>query len=266
MTPPPSPQTTPPGQVHQAATTGYAAGAATYAQGRPTYPPELAGWLRDVAGAGPGRTVVDLGAGTGKFTRLLVDSGAAVVAVEPVAPMLDRLRADLPGVQALAGSATAIPLPDDAADVLACAQAFHWFATPAALDEMARVLRPGGRLALVWNLRDAQVPWVARLNAIVDRHEGEVPRFYKGSWRAAFPHPALDALREWQFPHAHTGPAEDVIVKRALSTSFISALPPEGRQAVEAELRALIASEPALQQPVVSVPYRTFAYCCTRQR
>lgn len=254
-----------PPAIHEAAAAGYAVGADTYAQGRPDYPPELQAWLRDEVGLGPGAAAVDLGAGTGKFTPRLVATGADVTAIEPVAEMLARLQAALPGVRGLQGTATAMPLADVAMDAVVCAQAFHWFATREALDEIARVLKPGGRLALVWNQRDARVPWVARLDALVNPHEGDVPRFYKGDWRKAFPHPDFGELQAREFSHQHRGAAEDVVVKRVLSTSFISALPPAQQQAVEADLRALVASEPALQPPAVAVPYRTFAFCCTRQ-
>ncbi len=263
MSRPPSNAPAPP--IHHAAASGYSAGADTYVKGRPDYPPELLAWLRSAAGVEAGSTVVDLGAGTGKFTKLLVASGAKVIAIEPVAEMLVRLKADLPGAEGLQGTATAMPLPDASADVVVCAQAFHWFATREALDDIVRVLRPGGRLALVWNLRDASVPWVARMDAIASAREGDVPRFYKGTWRQAFPHARLGDLAASEFTHAHTGSPDDVIVKRVLSTSFISALAAEPRQQVEAELRTLIDSEPALRgQAVVSVPYRTFAYCARK--
>jgi SAM-dependent methyltransferase len=252
--------------VHRAAASGYATGVDNYAKGRPEYPQALREWLPATVGIGPGTTVVDLGAGTGKFTRLLVATEASVIAVEPVAEMLARLETDVPQARAMRGTATAIPLPDAAVDAVVCAQAFHWFASAEALAEIVRVLRPGGRLALVWNLRDAHVPWVARLDAIVDRYEGDVPRFYKGTWRAAFPQPALTELRESQFTHLHTGAPDDVIVRRVLSMSFISALPVEERNQVEARLRALIAAEPELRgHATVAVPYRTFAYCCSRR-
>ena len=256
----------PPASVHRTALSGYAAGAENYAKGRPDYPPALHEWLRDAVGIGPGATVVDLGAGTGKFTRLLVATGAAVTAVEPVAEMLARLETDIPEATGVQGTATAMPLPDASADAVVCAQAFHWFASTEALDEIVRVLEPGGRLALVWNLRDKRVPWVTRMDAIVDGYEGEVPRFYKGTWREAFPHPALGELKEWQFTHAHSGAPDDVIVKRVLSTSFISALPVAQRGQVEARLRELMAEEPELRgYPTVSVPYRTFAFCCSKR-
>ena len=137
-----------------------------YEQSRPGYPADAVLWL---AGETP-CDVVDLGAGTGKLTRSLAALGHHVVAVEPLGEMLDRLRATVPGVTAVMGSAESMPLPDGAADVVACAQAFHWFDQEAALAEIARVLRPGGRIALVWNVRDERVPWVSELSdAMVGR-------------------------------------------------------------------------------------------------
>ena len=247
--------------IHHAAADGYSSGADTYVKGRPDYPPQVAAWLRDALGLGPGKTVLDLGAGTGKFTPRLVATGAAVIAVEPVPAMLAKLSAALPQVRALAGTATAIPLPDASLDAVVCAQAFHWFASAAALDEILRVLKPGGKLGLVWNLRDASVPWVARLDAIVNRAEGDTPLYYTGAWRQVFPHAGLTPLQETQFAQQHTGTAEDVLFNRVRSTSFIAALPEEQRQRIDGEIGQLIASEPALRgQDVISVPYRTAAF------
>ncbi|APA68473.1 class I SAM-dependent methyltransferase [Janthinobacterium sp. 1_2014MBL_MicDiv] len=247
--------------IHHAAADGYATAAASYVKGRPDYPPEVSAWLKDALGLRPGVTVLDLGAGTGKFTPRLLDTGATVIAVEPVPAMLAKLSAALPQVTALAGAATAIPLPDASVDAVVCAQAFHWFATPAALDEILRVLKPGGRLGLVWNLRDASVPWVARLDAIVNRAEGDTPRYYTGAWRQAFPHAGLSPLQETHFSHGHTGSAEDVLFNRVRSTSFIAALPPQERQRIDDDIGQLIAAEPALRgQDVVTVPYRTAAF------
>ena len=134
-----------------------------YERGRPEYPEEAVRWL---AGDAP-RDVVDVGAGTGKLTRGLVALGHRVTAVEPLAEMRRELEAALPGVPALAGSAESIPLPDASADVVTCGQAFHWFDQAVALPEIARVLRSGGRLALVWNSRDDRDAWMARLSAII---------------------------------------------------------------------------------------------------
>lgn len=128
-----------------------------YERARPGYPDEAVRWL---AGDVP-RDVVDLGAGTGKLTRSLVARGHRVTAVEPSPEMLAQLEAAVPDATAVRGSAESIPLPDGAADVVTVAQAFHWFDQPVALREIARVLRRGGRIALVWNARDDTEAWVA---------------------------------------------------------------------------------------------------------
>lgn len=251
--------------IHPVAESGFSGAAQAYTKGRPDYPPEIQTWLTETVGLGPGVRVVDLGAGTGKFTKWLLDTGATTLAIEPVRPMLAELALALPQAFPIDGSATAIPLADASVDAVVCAQAFHWFASTAALDQIHRVLRPDGHLALVWNLRDLSVPWSARINDLVNRFEGDAPRFHKGDWRQPFPHPGFDALDERQFTNTHVGSPEDVIIQRALSTSFISRLPADERAGVEAELRQLIADEPALAgQDRVAVPYRTFAFCARR--
>lgn len=252
--------------IHTAAATGFAAAAETYAAGRPDYPEAVGGWLTGALGLAPGRRVLDLGAGTGKFTARLVATGAEVLAVEPVAEMRARLAADLPGVTALPGTAEAIPLPDASLDAVTCAQAFHWFATPEALAEMARVLRPGGRLGLVWNLRDQSEPWVAALTALMEPHEGDAPRVHHGTWRQLFPTPAFGPLDTVTFPHAHTGPFAQVVEARVMSVSFIAALPEAARAAFGAQLNALADRFPALAgRGVVRFPYRTECHALTRR-
>jgi SAM-dependent methyltransferase len=256
-----------PGNVHRMAAEGYSPTAADhYVRGRPDYPPEVALWLRDTLGLEAGKTVVDLGAGTGKFTRRLVDTGASVIAIEPVAPMRARLAAALPQVDARDGTAQAMPPGDASVDAVVCAQAFHWFANAEALAEIHRVLKPGGRFGLIWNLRDASVDWVARLDAIVNRAEGDTPRYYTGQWRTAFPFPGFGPLQEQHYAVGHTGSPEDVIVARVKSTSFIAALPPAEQAQIEAEVRALIESEPALRgKESVTVPYETAAFVVIKE-
>ena len=251
-------------QIHDAAQ-GFQSAATAYDRGRPDYPAQVSGWLRDNLGITPGKTVLDLGAGTGKFTQRLVTTGATVIAVEPVDAMREKLTASLPQVQALSGTAETIPLPDASVDAVVCAQAFHWFATKAALVEISRVLRPGGKLGLIWNMRDESRPWVAELTAIIQPHEGDAPRAYKGTWKAAFPVAMLTPLVEERFDHGHTGSPEDVIVSRTLSTSFIAKLPQAEQDAVAARLRTLIATRPDLSgRAEVTYPYVTFAYSATR--
>ncbi len=137
-----------------------------YERSRPGYPDEAVRWL---VGTDP-LDVVDLGAGTGKLTRSLVALGHRVTAVEPLPEMLAHLQAAVPGVRALEGRAEAIPLPDASADVVTAAQAFHWFDHGPALCEIARVLRPDGRIAIIWTVRDESERWVAELSdAMVGR-------------------------------------------------------------------------------------------------
>lgn len=252
--------------IHQAAADGYKQGADTYVRGRPDYPAGVTAWLCETLGLGPGQTVLEVGAGTGKFTTRLLQTGARVIVVEPVQAMLDKLSGSYPEVETHQGTAQAIPLADASVDVVVCAQAFHWFATSAALTEMYRVLKSGGQLGLIWNLRDASVPWVAQLDALVNQWEGDAPRFYTGAWRKAFPHPGFGPLREQQLSHSHDGPVEDVIFNRVRSTSFISALAPAERDRLEQQLTAFVASHSVLNHgATVSVPYVTSAFVTRKE-
>ena len=134
-----------------------------YDRGRPTYPREAAAWLT----ADEPVTVLELGAGTGKLTGQLVALGHDVHATDPDAAMLAKLSDRLPEVRTSQASAEEIPAGDRSYDVVVCAQAFHWFDHARALPEIARVLKPGGHLSLVWNQRDERVPWVRKLGAII---------------------------------------------------------------------------------------------------
>ncbi|RXN85185.1 SAM-dependent methyltransferase [Achromobacter aloeverae] len=249
----------PSGTVHHAVN-GYSTVAEAYVRGRPEYPHALTDWLRDDIGLGRGARVVDLGAGTGKMTPRLLATGADVVAIEPVTQLLDRLSTTFPRVEALTGAAQAIPLADGEVDAVVCAQSFHWFAGPAALSEIHRVLKPGGRLAMIWNLSDTRLPWVARLSALINRYEGDAPRVHTGAWRNVFPCPGFGPLVERRYEHLHVGKPEDVIFHRVHSISFVAALPQERRAALDRELRHLVDNEPTLSgRDEIAVPYITAA-------
>ena len=146
----------------------FEAGGEHYERVRPGYPEEAADWLIP-AGA---RVAVDLGAGTGKFTALLIARGLEVAAVDPSADMLAQLERLHPGARCVVAPAEATGLPDASADLVVAAQAWHWFDTGEATREAARLLRPGGRAGLVWNQLDTTVPWVHRLSRIM--HAGDV--------------------------------------------------------------------------------------------
>jgi ubiquinone/menaquinone biosynthesis C-methylase UbiE len=138
-----------------------------YDRARPSYPREAVDWLVGSDHA----HVLELGAGTGKLTTQLHAAGHRVLATDPLEPMLRHLRRRVPGVHSVLAAAEAIPMRGRSVDTVVGAQAFHWFDAPRALPEIARVLRPGGRLGLVWNLRDERVPWVKRLGALIGTQE-----------------------------------------------------------------------------------------------
>lgn len=249
--------------IHKNAAAGYATAAEIYVRGRPDYPFETSQWLSESLGLGPGKTVLEVGAGTGKFIPVLRESGAEILALEPVAAMREQLVGAHGDVEVYAGTADAIPLSDESVDVVVCAQAFHWFATSSSLSSFRRVLAPGGMLGLIWNVRDESVPWVAALSAITDPLEGGTPRYRSGAWREVFPAEGFEFTGERRVAHVHRGRPEDVILQRTLSVSFIAAQPEPVRQRVEAEVKRLITSTPALAgRDEIEFPYETrmFSY------
>jgi ubiquinone/menaquinone biosynthesis C-methylase UbiE len=145
--------------------------ATTYQEYRPSWPAETAAWLTGTEPGGPaeGRAldVLDLGAGTGKLTETLVAAGHRVTAVDPSEGMLAVLQGRLPQVQTEVAAAEVLPFPDDSFDVVTVAQAWHWVDQPVAAAECARVLRPGGHLAVAWHLRDPSVAWFDELMLLV---------------------------------------------------------------------------------------------------
>lgn len=251
--------------VHTSAQQGFSTQAVTYAQGRPDYPRQLTGWLADTLHIDAQSSVIDLGAGTGKFTRLLSTLAPTLIAVEPVAAMGAQLTKLLPDVRLVNGTAESIPLPAASADAVVCAQAFHWFSTEAALAEIHRVLKPGGRLGLVWNVRDESVDWVAAITDIITPYEGDTPRFHTGRWREAFTGEYFSEPEMTCFPYSHVGSPQEVIMDRFLSVSFIAALPEASKAVVTAQLQALIDTHPSLKgRDTVAFPYQTQAYVCHR--
>jgi len=168
--------------------------AEAYDRARPSYPAEAAAWL-----VGPRRSsVVELGAGTGKLTELLVAAGHDVVATDPLPEMLGRLRSRVPGARAAVATAERIPVASRSVDVVVSAQAFHWFDHDVALAEIARVLRPGGVLALVWNARDEGIPWVRKLGTIIGSSDNRLDLVDPVAESAYFGPVEQQEFRFWQ--------------------------------------------------------------------
>ena len=231
-------------RIHPAAAVGFARSADAYERARPEYAPVVLEPLR----LSPGMVAVDLAAGTGKLTRLLAGTRASVIAVEPVAEM----RAVLPAsVEVRDGTAERIPLDTESADLVTVAQAFHWFDGDAALVEIHRVLRPGGRLALVWNRRVTEDPVNQAIEAILAPYRAEVPTHRWDNWRATFGQTTLfGPLEEHVWPNEQRLDA-DGMADRIGSISFIASLSNEEREVVLREARALASDGP------VTIPYRT---------
>lgn len=251
--------------VHEVARVGFGRAADAYERTRPGYPPDAVAWLADRLGLGPGALVADVAAGTGKLTRLLVPTGATVVAVEPVAGMRAVLRRVVPAVPVVAGTAEAAPFRTSALDAVTVAQAFHWFDAGAAFAELARVLRPGGALGVVWNRRLRTTDWLARVWDVMDRVERDAP------WREQDrPDPAVAVAAGFgqadtaEFHHEqHSTP--DELVERLGGVSHVSALAPERRAAVLDEVRQVLATHPDTRgRDRLAVPYRVECYVWTR--
>lgn len=233
-----------PGQDHPSLSFG--AQAAAYERGRPSYPPEAIDWLLP-HGA---HTVLDLGAGTGKLTTRLVERGLDVIAVDPIPEMLEVLTQSLPETPALLGTAEEIPLADDSVDAVLVAQAWHWFDPERAVKEVGRVLRPGGRLGLVWNTRDERLGWVKDLGHIIG-HEND-----PFTDEVSLPAPFTDLERhhvEWTnylTPQA--------LIDLVASRSYCITSPADVRTRTLERVRELLATHPALVNTTgLALPYVT---------
>jgi SAM-dependent methyltransferase len=237
-----------PGGTFEARRLSFGAAADLYDRARPSYPPEAARWM---LGEHPLR-VVDLGAGTGKFTRVVAALGHEVIAVEPDPGMRERLAAATPGVVVLGGSAEAIPLGHASADAVVAAQSFHWFDNAEARAEIARVLRPGGVLAPIWNVRDDSVPWVAELSRTV--LEGDASA---GDHAAHVDFgPLYDPGLRAEFRHADEHTLESLLELVRSRSKYLIASEPE-RCRMDAGVAAIAAGLPSpFELPYVTVAYR----------
>lgn len=233
-----------------------------YDRARPSYPLEAAQWILEPPGPGtPGAwtgkpTVLELGAGTGKLTERLVGLGCTTTASDPSESMLTRLGTRVPAARRVAGSAEQIPLGSRSVDVVVAAQSFHWFDPARALPEIARVLRPRGRLALVWNARDERVPWVRRLGRIIEGrpHQDDDP---VGAIDASGLFAAVErtTFRFWQPLTAEL--LSDLVVSR----SVVALMSDRERQRVLHEVDALYAEygrgSDGMLLPYITTVYRT---------
>lgn len=234
-----------------------------YERARPEYPEPLVDALIAELGLGPSSVVVELGAGTGKFTRLLAPRVGTLVATEPVAAMR-RYLAAVPCV-VMAATAEAVPLADQSVDAVVAATAFHWFDADLALAEAHRVLRPGGGLGLAWNNPDRSIDWVARVWSVVDEYRGPVPTNRDGNWQKAFERgDRFGPLRSVRFCHSVTLSREDLL-GRVASISFVAALPADERRSLlERVTQSLDHNRDLASWNDLTLPYESRVYACRR--
>jgi SAM-dependent methyltransferase len=245
--------------IHPAAAAGFSVAAEAYERARPGYPEEAIAWIVERLRLEPGRDVLDLAAGTGKLTRALVPSGARVIAVEPIDEMREQLFAAVPDVEAFDGTAESIPLPDASVDAVTCAQSFHWFRAREAVREIHRVLRPGGSIALVWNIRDLSDPLQARVQDILAPHGAESRTQGELDPAELLAGGLFGPVEHRSWPHVQRL-SRAHLVDRIASTSYVAILDPDARADV---LSQVLEAAEGLPEPI-SIPYTTDVYAATR--
>jgi SAM-dependent methyltransferase len=217
--------------------------AGAYERGRPEYPPAVVGAIAAELRIAPGAPVLDLAAGTGKFTRALLGAGLDVVAVEPQAPLRAVLAARVGSERVREGVAEAIPLPDASVDAVTVAEAFHWFDQSVALGEIRRVLRPGGGLAILSSAPDwGGASWAHEVGALMAGLRPEHPHFDGPPWQDA-----VRAAGGWTAPReirvSASHPARpERIVDYLASMSWVAALPDDQRVETLARVDAIVRS------------------------
>jgi SAM-dependent methyltransferase len=238
--------------------TSFGAAASAYESGRPEYPREAVEWL-----LAPARRearalrVADVGAGTGKLTRTILEVGADVVAVDPDAQMLAALRANVHGVPTFAGSAERMPLPDASVDAVLLGQAWHWVDPEPAAAEVGRVLRPGGVLGLVWNIRDESDPFARSLTAVM--HASAAERLIaEGGPVVGEPFGELER-RTWSWVRTM---ARAELLDMVASRSYVITAAPADRERILGEVGSLFEAACRVEDgvEVVDLPYRTEAF------
>jgi ubiquinone/menaquinone biosynthesis C-methylase UbiE len=255
-----------PGKDEQFAT-AFRREAQDYERGRPGYPPEAIDALIRELRLRPRSVVVDLAAGTGKLTRELTPRFDRVIAIEPLGEMREQLARSAPASEALDGTAERMPLRHASADGIFVAQAFHWFDGRHALDEIARVLRPGGGLALLWNTAPwerREGAWFGLLDDLLERSRADLSvmrRHGTGRWRTAFDgDQRFRRLSDATFDNTQRMSRDEFLANLG-SRSYIARLDPDHRRELIGEIADLLErSEAPIEADRVVVPTRTDVY------
>jgi SAM-dependent methyltransferase len=226
--------------------------AEAYERGRPEYPPAVVGAIAAELRIPPGAPVLDLAAGTGKLTRALLGTGLDVLAVEPQSSLREILTASIGAERVREGLAEAIPLPDEAVAAVTVADAFHWFRPAEALAEIARVLRPGGGLAVLSSSPDwSETSWAHEVGTLMASLRPEHPHFDGPPWREKVREAGgWTPLREIRMSAAQPAQPQR-IVDYIASVSWMAALPEPQRTETLAQIGTIIsAGETPAELPI----------------
>lgn len=247
--------------LHRRRASSFGSQAAAYAEFRPDYPAAAVRWALAPVADRDRPHVLDLAAGTGKLTAALVAEGLRPTAVEPDRAMLAELRRALPDVPAHEGTAERIPLPDGSVDAVLVGQAFHWFDPERALPEIARVLRPGGVAAGLWNQGDHEVDWITGLDEVT---RGEACFADLSDEVGLPPHEEYEPVRRQRFPN-RLRYTRDSLTAMVATHSRLLLLPEDERAQLLARVRGYLAARPETQRTEFEVPLVTLVDRAVRQ-
>ncbi|KAK3611285.1 hypothetical protein CHS0354_004933 [Potamilus streckersoni] len=212
--------------------------------------------------------ILELGAGTGKFTQKILplfEKNCRYLATEPSEGFLAKLKENCPNIESQIGSAEQISLPDNSVKNVVCAQCFHWFATDVSLKEIHRVLIPGGKLIMIWNHKDWSVPWVEKIEDILNEYYKGVPRALNYDWKTVVENFKGFAFNDHKIlPGVHFQGPSDAIIAHYSSLSVIASLDPTSKAAVLDKIRSII-QEADLAFDNINIPMKSEMYCCHKE-
>jgi SAM-dependent methyltransferase len=247
--------------IERTARLGFQRAAGRYARGRPEAPPAALNALVETLGISERSTVLELGAGTGKLSRLLAPRAGLYLSLEPVPAMREEFRKALPNLPLLAGVSEHLPFRTGRVDAIVAAQAFHWFDIPRAMAEMHRALRPGGSVGLLWNVRDESVDWVHQETLVMDRYDDRSPQYHRGVWREAWDRtPGFERLQKQSFSFVQRMDRATAL-DRFTSISFIASLDETRYAEAESALRGILDTHPQTAgRAEIELPYQCDIY------
>lgn len=233
----------------------FGAEARVYQAARPEYPAEAVRWMLESVLDG-GAYIADVGAGTGKLTSAVRALGNVdVVAVDPDEKMLSELRRAVPNTATMVGTAEELPLPDAAKDAVVLGQAWHWVDPTKGSAEIGRVVKPGGVLGLIWNVRNSEVPWVSRLGDIMHASNAEI-MIDEGGPTIEAPFERVESKTwTWNRPITRAG-----LLELARSRSYLITAAPDERARIEGELGVFFDELGLVGEKSIDLPYKTVAY------